>query len=148
MRREFSLEENCSVRSLKIFEAIELYLSRNESLNEETKDFDSIRLTEKASLKENESLSLAEISEILQAIESDLENERERNETLDALTFSLRQVAEQSPLVVENDRTEQQNDGTLNELGQIVVRAVFHEVLTRIFTFYLLTFFCWFRFSF
>ncbi|CAF4606767.1 unnamed protein product [Rotaria sp. Silwood1] len=95
--------ENLSLQSINLLHAIELYLSSNNS-SYELFDLSSISSEQHVTIQETKQLNLCEINEIIYAIHSDIENDNERNEILDSLATSLREVAEEIPLA----RQEQQ----------------------------------------
>ena len=132
--------DETSIHSLNLRHSVELYLSSNTSLNEQF-DLSSISSEQYASIKETKQLSLCEINEIIYAIHSDIDDDGERNETIDSLALALRDVAEEIP--VARNEPEQQPPG----LGQIVVRAVMYEIVMRLFSFYLLILVCCVRFT-
>ena len=133
--------EDVSIHSLHLLHAVEMYLSANNSLNEAA-DLSSIGAEEQTIVNEIPSLSLCEINEIIFAIHSSSDSTDERNETLDALASSLREVAEETPFhqqaLAQADARE-----VPEELGQIVVRAVLYEIVMRLFTFSLLVLLCY-----
>jgi hypothetical protein len=139
--------DEISIHSLNLRHSVELYLSSNCSLNEQI-DLSSIASEQHVSIKETKQLSLCEINEIIYAIHSTIDDNVERNQTLDALALSLREVAEEIPVIGQDERTI-----ILNEpppppgLGQILVRAVMYEIVMRLFSFYLLILLCCVRFT-
>ncbi|CAF4228575.1 unnamed protein product [Rotaria sp. Silwood2] len=118
--------ENLSLQSINLLHAIEMYLSSNNS-SYELFDLSSISSEQHVTVQETKQLNLCEINEIIYAIHSDIENDNERNEILDSLATSLREVADETPLV----RQEQQAIVAPADLpeqpprfGQILVRAI------------------------
>ncbi|CAF4987558.1 unnamed protein product, partial [Rotaria socialis] len=111
-----------------------MYLSSNNS-SYELLDLSSISSEQHATLQDTKQLSLCEINEIIYAINSDIENENERNEILDSLASSLRQVAEETPLVTQEQQAIAANPADLPEqapgLGQILVRAVMYDIVNN-----------------
>ncbi|CAF1117374.1 unnamed protein product [Rotaria sordida] len=95
--------ENLSLQSINLLNAIEMYLSSNNS-SYELFDLSSVSSEQHATIQETKQLNLCEINEIIYAVHSAIENDNERNEILDSLATSLREVAEETPLV----RQEQQ----------------------------------------
>jgi hypothetical protein len=140
--------DETSVHSLNLLHAVDMYLSSNNSLNEQF-DLSSIHSEQHASINQTKQLNLCEINEIIYAIHSTIENNNERNETLDALASSLRQVAEEIPIVLEEeDRIAIENrPQPLPGFGQILARAVMYEIVMRLFSFYLLILICCTRFT-
>jgi hypothetical protein len=144
--------DEISIHSLNLRYSVQMYLSSNSSLNEQF-DLSSISSEQQASIKETKQLSLCEINEIIYAIHSTIENNDERNETLDALASSLREVAEEIPVI--DERTIIPNELERPPpppppppgLGQILVRAVMYEIVMRLFSFYLLILLCCVRFT-
>ncbi|CAF3484389.1 unnamed protein product [Rotaria socialis] len=126
--------ENLSLQSINLIHAIEMYLSSNNS-SYELLDLSSISSEQHATLQDTKQLSLCEINEIIYAINSDIENENERNEILDSLASSLRQVAEETPLVTQEQQAIAANPADLPEqapgLGQILVRAVMYDIVNN-----------------
>jgi hypothetical protein len=116
-----------------------MYLSSNNS-SHELFDLSSISSEQHLTIQENKQLSLCEINEIIYAIHSDIENDNERNEVLDSLALSLREVAEETPVVLQEEQAIAVVD--IPEpppgLGQILVRAVMYEIVMKLFSFYLL----------
>ena len=94
--------DQISIHSLNLLHAVEMYLSSNPSLNEQF-DISSISSHQYAIMNETKQLNLCEINEIIYAIHSTIDNNNERNETLDALASSLREVAEETPIVLQNE---------------------------------------------
>jgi hypothetical protein len=146
--------DQISIHSLNLLHSVEMYLSSNTSLNEQY-DLSSISSEQHASLNETKQLSLCEINEIIYAIHSTIDNNTERNETLDALALSLRQVAEEIPIILR-DEDEIIPIANVPEppppppppgFGQILVRAVMYEIVMRLFSFYLLILMCCARFT-
>jgi len=138
--------DQISIHSLNLLHAVDMYISSNTSLNEQL-DISSITSEQHATINETKRLSLCEINEIIYAIHSTSDNNNERNETLDALASSLREIAEGIPVALHDEA------GTIAianipqppppGLGQILVRAVMYEIVMRLFSFYLLIFmFC------
>lgn len=132
--------ENLSLQSINLLHAIDMYLSNNSS--HEACDLSSISSEQQATIHEAKSLSLCEINEIIYAINSDIENDDERNEILDSLASSLRQVAEETPLVITEQQTTAaaptDNPEQAPGLGQMIARAVIYEIVMKLFSFYLL----------
>jgi len=116
-----------------------MYLSSNNS-SHELFDLSSISSEQHLIIQDIKQLNLCEINEIIYAIHSDIENNDERNEILDSLALSLRQVAEEIPVVLQEEQVippenlPEQPPG----LGQILVRAVMYEIVMKLFSFYLL----------
>jgi hypothetical protein len=136
-----------SIHSLNLLHAIEMYLSSNNSLNEQF-DLSSMSSEQHTTITETKQLNLCEINEIIYAIHSTINDNNERNETLDSLASSLREIAEETPVVVAS-----QDEGQIIAienipeppppgLGRILVRAVMYEIVLRLFSFYLLIFMC------
>ncbi len=140
--------EKISLQSLNLFHAVEMYLSSNNS-SHELFDLSSISSEQHLTIQETKQLSLCEINEIIYAIHSDNEiTNDERNEILDSLTSSLRQVAEETPVILQ----EEQEIAAINipeplppppGLGQILVRAVMYEMVMKFFSFILLVLMCY-----
>ncbi|CAF1460887.1 unnamed protein product, partial [Rotaria magnacalcarata] len=126
--------ENLSLQSMNLMHAIEMYLSSNNS-SYELFDLSSISSEQHVTLQDTKQLSLCEINEIIYAINSDIENDNERNEILDSLASSLRQVAEEIPLVTQEQQAIAANPADLPEqapgLGQILVRAVMYDIVNN-----------------
>ncbi len=146
--------DQISIHSLNLLHSVEMYLSSNNSLNDQI-DLSSIASEQHASITEIKQLSLCEINEIIYAIHSTIDNNNERNQTLDALALSLRQVAEEIPVVLQ-DEHEMITIANVPEppppppppgLGQILVRAVMYEIVMRLFSFYLFILMCCARFT-
>jgi len=142
--------DQISIHSLNLLHAVEMYLTSTNSLNEQN-DLSSISSEQHASINEIKQLNLCEINEIIYAIHSTSDNNNERNETLDALALSLRQVAEEIPVISQDNDDEIiaiANEPELppppveGGLGQILVRAVMYEIVMRLFSFYLLILIC------
>jgi hypothetical protein len=141
--------EQMSLHSVQLVHAVELYLSANNSLNE-LADQSSISWEQATIISEGKQLSLCEINEIIYAIHTDSDDTTERNETLDALAMSLRDVAEEMPFALPDDDRLLPNinvDGRVvqPELGQVLARTVMYEIVMRLFSFYLLTLVCYAR---
>lgn len=124
-------------QSLKLFHAVELYLSSNSSLNEFS-DCSSIISENQIIIQENKQLNRCEINEIIYAIHSSIDNEQERTETLDALVLSLREVSEDLPMNIREDDDDQRPLPPPPGFGQIFVRVIMYEFVMRLFSFYLL----------
>lgn len=143
--------ERISLQSIKLLHAIEMYLSSTHSSNEAF-DFSSISSEQHLSTHEEpKQLNRCEINQIIYAIHSDIDDDQERNEILDSLAISLRQVAEETPVVLEEEQ-QQQAVAVLNApepppappgLGQILVRAVMYDIVMKLFSFYLLVLMCY-----
>jgi hypothetical protein len=135
---------NTNFEQISLFHAVEMYLSSNNS-SYELFDLSSISSEQHLTSQETKKLNLCEINEIIYAIHSDIENNNERNEVLDSLALSLRQVAEETPVVLQGEQTlapvniPQPPPG----LGQILVRAVMYEFVMKLFSFYLLLLMCY-----
>lgn len=141
--------EHISLQSISLFHAIEMYLSSSQSSNEAF-EFSSMSSEQHLSTEEEaKQLSRCEINQIIFAIHSDIDDDQERNEILDSLALSLRQVAEETPVVLEEEEVV-----VLNEpepppppppagLGQILVRAVMYDIVMKLFSFYLLVLMCY-----
>jgi hypothetical protein len=141
--------DETSIHSLNLRHSVELYLSPNISLNEQF-DLSSISSEQCASIKETKQLSLCEINEIIYAIHSDIDDNDQRNETLDSLALALREVADEIPVVgYDDERTIVPNEPPPPPpgMGQIIVRAVMYEIVMRLFSFYLLILLCCVRFT-
>jgi len=127
------------MQSLNLFHAVEMYLSSNNS-SHELFDLSSISSEQHLTMQDIKQLNLCEINEIIYAIHSDIENNDERHEILDSLASSLRQVAEETPVVLQEEQVippenvPEQPPG----LGQILVRTVMYEIVMRLFSFYIL----------
>jgi hypothetical protein len=119
-----------------------MYLSSNTSLNEQF-DSSSISSEQHTTINETKHLSLCEINEIIYAIHSTIDNNNERNETINALALSLRQVAEEIPAVLQDEIIAIANvPEPPPGLGQVLVRAVMYEIVMRLFSFYLFILMC------
>jgi hypothetical protein len=141
--------DEISIHSLNLLHAVEMYLSSTNSLNEKF-DLSSISSEQHASINEMKQLNLCEINEIIYAIHSTSDNNNERNETLDALALSLRQVAEEIPVISQDNNeiiaiANEPEPPVQEGLGQILVRAVMYEIVMRLFSFYLLILMCCIR---
>lgn len=146
--------DRISLQSIKLFHAIEMYLSSSNS-SHELLEFSSMSSEQHlTSQEESKYLSRCEINQILYAIHSDIDDEEERNEILDSLAVSLRQVAEEIPVVLDEDESEEQvvvaaaavNDAPEPPppgLGQILVRAVMYDIVMKLFSFYLFVLMCY-----
>lgn len=138
--------EKISLQSLSLYQAVELYLSSNNT-SHDLCDISSIVSEQHANINETKQLSLCEINEIIHAIHADIDDNDERNQILDSLALSLRQVAEEIPVVlpeepiVEQQHQQQQPHG----LGQILVRAVMYDIVMKLLHFYLLLLMCYGR---
>ena len=130
--------EQISLQSTDLLHAIEMYLSSNNA-SYDLFDLSSISSEQQATVQETKQLSLCEINEIVYAIHSDIENETERNEILGSLASSLRHIAEEYP-VVQQEQTIVAADvpEQLPGLGQILIRALMYEIVMKLFSFYLL----------
>ena len=145
--------ERISLQSIKLFHAIEMYLSSNNS-SHELLEFSSMSSEQHLfSQEESKQLNRCEINQILYAIHSDIDDEQERTEILDSLAVSLRQVAEEIPVVLEQeDEEEEEEQVAVNNapepppppgLGQILVRAVMYDIVMKLFSFYLVVLMCY-----
>ena len=144
--------ENISQHSLQLFHAVELYLSSNSSSLNELSDCSSSFFSEQTRtiIQENKQLNLCEINQIIFAIHSNIDDEQERNETLDALASSLREVADDLPMNICNDDHDErtmvlelmQPHLPPPGLGQVFIRAVMYEIVMRLFSFYLFILLC------
>lgn len=130
--------DKISHHSLQLYHAVELYLSSNDHLSDCSSFFSQHTRT---IMEENQQLNLCEINEIIYAIHSDIEDEHERNETLDALASSLREVADDLPMNIDDNERAIVHEPPPG-LGQILVRAVMYEIVMRLFSFYLLILLC------
>ncbi len=134
--------DQISLHSLNLLHAVEMYLSSNTSLNEQF-DSSSISSEQHTTINETKHLSLCEINEIIYAIHSTIDNNNERNETINALALSLRQVAEEIPAVLQDEIIAIANvPEPPPGLGQVLVRAVMYEIVMRLFSFYLFILMC------
>lgn len=132
--------------SVNLFHAVEMYLSANPSLSEAL-EISSIASEQHTILTETKPLSLCEINQMIYAIHTCSETIEERNEILDALASSLREVAEETPT---DTRVHAQSNAAQPEpiadqaegLGQIVARAILYEIVMRLCSFYLFIFLC------
>jgi hypothetical protein len=140
--------EQISLQSINLFHAIEMYLSSNNS-SHDLFDLSSISSEHHLSMQETKQLSLCEINEIIYAIHSDIENDNERNQILDSLATSLRQVAEEIPVVLQEEQTIPPPMNIPEPpppppgLGQILARAVMYEIVMKLFSFYILLLMCY-----
>ena len=128
--------DDLSHQSLKLFHAVELYLSSNSSLNEFS-DCSSIISENHVIIQENKQLNRCEINEIIYAIHSSIDDEQERTETLDALVSSLREISNDLPMNIRDDDNQRPLPPPPG-LGQIFVRVIMYEFVMRLFSFYLL----------
>jgi hypothetical protein len=137
--------EKVSIQSMNLFHAVEMYLSSNNS-SHDLFDLSSISSEQHLTIHDTKQLNLCEINEIIYAIHSNIENNDERTEILDSLALSLREVAEQTPVVLQE---EQPPVAIINVpepppgLGQILVRAVMYEIVMKLFSFYLFVLICY-----
>jgi hypothetical protein len=136
--------DQISIHSLNLLHAVEMYLSSNPSLNEQF-DISSIASQQYAIINETKQLNLCEINEIIYAIHSAIDNNNERNETLDALASSLREVAEETPIVLQNENRPLPPPPP--GFRQVLARAVMYEIVMRLFSFYILILICCIRFT-
>ncbi len=131
--------DQVSLQSMNLLYAVEMYLSSNNS-SHDLFDLSSLSSEQHVTMQETKQLNLCEINEIIYAIHSDIDNHNVRNEILDSLASSLRQVAEETPLVLQEEQAiaianpPEQPPG----LGQILVRTVMYEIVMRLFSFYIL----------
>jgi hypothetical protein len=138
--------EQISLQSLNLLHAVEMYLSSNNSFNE-LFDLSSISSEQHLSLDETKQLNLCEINEIIYTIHTNIEDINERNEILDSLATSLREVAEETPVILHEEQPiaaaniPEQPPG----LQQVLVRAVMYEIVMKLFSFYLILFMCYAR---
>jgi hypothetical protein len=140
--------EQVSLQSLNLYHAVEMYLSSNNS-SHDLFDLSSISSELTLTMQDTKQLSLCEINEIIYAINSDIEDSNQRNDILDSLATSLRQVAEETPVVLQEEPAIPPPPQPINEpepapgLGQILVRAVMYEIVMKLFSFYILLFMCY-----
>ncbi|CAF0791519.1 unnamed protein product [Adineta steineri] len=123
--------DKISQHSLKLFHAIDMYLSSNSSLNDHQSDLLSISSEQHTILNETKQLNLCEINEIIYAIHSTSDNNDERDKTLDALTSSLLEIAEEIPMIIPDEETTIENrlePPVPPGIGQILVRAVIQSL--------------------
>lgn len=137
--------ERISLQSMNLVHAVEMYLSSNNS-SHELFDISSISSEQYLTSHETKQLSLCEINEIIYAIHTDIENDNERNDILDSLALSLRQVAEETPVILPEEQpvviVPQENPPDPG-FGQIFVRAVMYDIVMKLFSFYLLMLMCY-----
>ncbi|CAF1593892.1 unnamed protein product [Adineta ricciae] len=127
--------DQISLQSMNLFHAVEMYLSSNNS-SHDVFDLSSIASEQRLSFQETKQLNLCEINEIIYAIHTDIDNDQERNEILDSLVASLRQVAEETPVVFPDEQVQPTVDQQPEPapvpppgLGQILARAVNNQSL-------------------
>jgi hypothetical protein len=133
--------EKISLQSMNLFHAVEMYLSSNNS-SHDLFDLSSISSEQHLTIHDTKQLNLCEINEIIYAIHSDIENNDERTEILDSLALSLRQVAEETPVVLPVEQPVNLPEPPPG-LGQILVRAIMYEIVMKLFSFYLFVLMCY-----
>ncbi|CAF1614707.1 unnamed protein product [Rotaria magnacalcarata] len=133
--------QEISQRSFNILHASEVYLSSNNSMNEQC-DSSSVLSAEYATIDETKQLHSCEINEIMQAIHSTFDNNyNQRDEILDALASSLEHVAEETSSILQDEEdilTDMNIPEPAQGLDQIFVRAVIYEIMMRLLSFHLL----------
>ncbi|CAF2127460.1 unnamed protein product [Rotaria magnacalcarata] len=124
--------QEISQRSFNILHASEVYLSSNNSMNEQC-DSSSVLSAEYATIDETKQLHSCEINEIMQAIHSTFDNNyNQRDEILDALASSLEHVAEETSSILQDEEdilTDMNIPEPAQGLDQIFVRAVNNQSL-------------------
>ncbi|CAF0856291.1 unnamed protein product [Adineta steineri] len=126
--------EKISLQSFNLIHAVEMYLSSNNT-SHDLFDISSLSSEQHATIQETKQLNLCEINEIIYAIHSDIDNNNERNEILDSLASSLRQVAEETPIIPSDEQILPINN--IPEppqppgLGQILARAVMYDIVNN-----------------
>lgn len=124
--------KDLSPHPLNLLYASELYLSSNNTINQEC-DISSVLSEEHATVDENNDLVLCEINEIINAINTAFNiNNDQREEILDALASSLEQVAEETSSTLHDEEdvlTNVNPHEPVQGLDQIFVRAIIHEIM-------------------
>lgn len=114
-------------RSVSLVHAVELYLSSNQC-----SECSSIISEKSMFIHETKQLNRCEINEIIFAIHSSIDDEQERNATVDALVSSLREISEDLPMNIRDDDHHRPPPPPPG-LAQIFIRAVMYEFVMRLF---------------
>ena len=123
------------LQSWALRHAVERYLSPAHSSHDYFDTSSASSEQHRANGDSQRHLNLCEINEIIYSIHSDIDDSHQRNEILQSLATSLRQVAEQTPIASNPVEPLASLDQSLD---QTLGRAMTYELVMKLFSFYLL----------